>query len=479
MADPVEDRPVPVQQGKKKKKKTKGKTLSLHEFVGETAVVAKPGLQAALPSAPRSSGGAIDLSTLPTSPPFTAFVGNLAYEIDEEDVARFFREKECGVVSVRIPRDGADRIKGFGYTEFETQNDLANALALSGEPLLGRPVRVDLASQNDRDGDRAGGDRGGREGDDPDFGRSDFGDWRGGPKISDRAPPARGSGGFGDRGGDRFGNRDRDGGDRYGGASDDRWDSVRSQGPAARDDRDNRPRHDDRGPRSEPSRSDDAGDWRSAPREERPPRGGDDFDRFAPRRDDRGPRRDDRGHDEFDRFAPRDDRRDDRGPRRDDRGHDDFDRFAERAPREERGRDDRYAPRPDEPSDWRKKPEEDRPAEPERQPEPEAPRERPKLKLAPRSEAAASEESAAGSSKASPFGAARPVDTAAKLSEVEEKLKEVPPSAERRSPPRKSAPAGAPPAVVQPNAKQHREPEVVVANKFAGLVVEGDDDDED
>ena len=44
-----------------------------------------------LPTAPRSSRST-DVKTLPTEPPYTAFLGNLAYDVEEEDIHEFFAE---------------------------------------------------------------------------------------------------------------------------------------------------------------------------------------------------------------------------------------------------------------------------------------------------------------------------------------------------------------------------------------------------
>ena len=45
-----------------------------------------------LPTAPRAArAGAVDLSSLPKGPPFTAFLGNLPYDVEEEDIFRFFQ----------------------------------------------------------------------------------------------------------------------------------------------------------------------------------------------------------------------------------------------------------------------------------------------------------------------------------------------------------------------------------------------------
>ena len=71
----------------------------------------------------------IDLTQLPTSPPYTVFLGNLAYETQESDIQDFFKSNNVNCTSVRIPRSAHDdRIKGFGYAEFGTVDDL------KGEP---------------------------------------------------------------------------------------------------------------------------------------------------------------------------------------------------------------------------------------------------------------------------------------------------------------------------------------------------------
>ena len=45
-----------------------------------------------LPSAPRASLGVeIDLSRLPNKPPYTAFLGNLPFDVTENDIKDLFR----------------------------------------------------------------------------------------------------------------------------------------------------------------------------------------------------------------------------------------------------------------------------------------------------------------------------------------------------------------------------------------------------
>ena len=51
-----------------------------------------------LPSAPRASRGVdIDLSRLPSQPPYTAFLGNLPFDVTEEDIRGLFRGLQVNI----------------------------------------------------------------------------------------------------------------------------------------------------------------------------------------------------------------------------------------------------------------------------------------------------------------------------------------------------------------------------------------------
>jgi translation initiation factor 4B len=84
---------------------------------------------------------------LPTQPPFTAFVGNLAFDLTESELGDYFTPlRVCikppflqqhlifvnQVKSVKIIKDREDKPKGFGYVEFESVDDLKEALGKSG-----------------------------------------------------------------------------------------------------------------------------------------------------------------------------------------------------------------------------------------------------------------------------------------------------------------------------------------------------------
>lgn len=82
--------------------------------------------------------------TLPDKPPYTAHLGNLAYDVTNDAVADFLTG--CGVVNVRLIEDRElQRPKGFGYVEFETLDGLKQALALDGESFGGRMIKIKVA----------------------------------------------------------------------------------------------------------------------------------------------------------------------------------------------------------------------------------------------------------------------------------------------------------------------------------------------
>ncbi|XP_067840215.1 RNA-binding protein 34 [Heptranchias perlo] len=85
------------------------------------------------------------------------FLGNLSYEIREDEVRDHFRE--CGAIeSVRIVRDRESGMgKGFGYVLFQSTDAVTLALKLSESTLKGRKVRVSHSVRSPRE--PAGKDR--------------------------------------------------------------------------------------------------------------------------------------------------------------------------------------------------------------------------------------------------------------------------------------------------------------------------------
>jgi len=82
---------------------------------------------------------------IPTEPPFTAFVGNLSYDVNEEALEVYFGE--LGLINVRLMKDPSGNSKGFGYLEFKSAESLEMALKANGAPFTngGRKLNVDVA----------------------------------------------------------------------------------------------------------------------------------------------------------------------------------------------------------------------------------------------------------------------------------------------------------------------------------------------
>lgn len=232
-----------MSSGKKGKKTSKKSTISLGEFLtdGNTALASqvqvavpvKPRDWAdecddddddrpmrtqmiALPTAPRATRLLND-DTVPHNPPFQAYMSNLPYDLNEEDVYVFFDGMD--IVSLRLPRDDSDsgRLRGFGYVEFGKRQDLIDALSIPEPMLNGRRIRIDFSSEGDRNrnqrNNRYNNDNYGGDSDRP------MGNWRDAPRIErdqgQRRPYNSYNRDRGDRdGGERGGDSDR--GSRYG-----------------------------------------------------------------------------------------------------------------------------------------------------------------------------------------------------------------------------------------------------------------------
>ncbi|KAK1996567.1 hypothetical protein LX36DRAFT_682333 [Colletotrichum falcatum] len=296
---------------------------------------------------------------LPERPPYTAHLGNLSYDATEETVNEFF--EGCDIVSVRIIEDREQqRPKGFAYAEFKDLEGLKQALTLDGQTFQGRAIRIKVA-----DPPRSG-DRGGES-------NRDFSDWsRKGP-----LPDLPGRGGN-DRRPSEFGER---------------------RGP-----------REPREPREDDGKVRDFGNWeRRGPLSPVAPREMGSREGSRPRTND-GPR-------EFrDRRESPAAWGEGQGPRQDSRPP-----RPERVPTAaEKDNQWRSSMRPDAKSASHSRDGSEAPSSPAAAPA--APVGRPKLNLAKRTVSEAPAMSPSGTdSKASPFGAARPIDTAAKERLIEEK----------------------------------------------------------
>ncbi|XP_043252681.1 eukaryotic translation initiation factor 4B-like isoform X1 [Colletes gigas] len=212
-----------MSSGKKGKKK-KGTTVDLMSFLADggatPAVPVKPLSWAdemeedhegftsrsskepvVLPTAPRAARdprGTDD--DVPTNPPYVAYLSNLPYEVDEGYLTEFFTGMK--ISNIRLPKD-TNKLKGFGYVEFEDRQSLIDALNLSNTPMKARRVRIDVSNSinDDRRGGRMGRDN--RRDNYDDVERTS-GDWRSGTR--DENAPAEGDTSYRSR----YDNRDRD-----------------------------------------------------------------------------------------------------------------------------------------------------------------------------------------------------------------------------------------------------------------------------
>lgn len=108
------------------------------------------------------------------SPPSSVlFVGNLSFNVSEDQVWEAFSE-HGDVKSVRLPTDrDSGRPKGFGYVEFSDIDSAKKAhSSMQGQDIDGRTLRLDFSQPRDN----SGGDRGG------------FGGGRGGGRVSHQLP---------------------------------------------------------------------------------------------------------------------------------------------------------------------------------------------------------------------------------------------------------------------------------------------------
>ncbi|KAI1001751.1 hypothetical protein K3495_g6451 [Podosphaera aphanis] len=90
---------------------------------------------------------------LPDKPPYTVHLGNLSFDATTGDVNDFFSKCQC--TNVRIIEDKMDmKPKGFGYAEFASRDGLKLALTLNGSQFQGRNIRISVADPPKDRGDR-------------------------------------------------------------------------------------------------------------------------------------------------------------------------------------------------------------------------------------------------------------------------------------------------------------------------------------
>uniref|UniRef100_A0A1A9VUU4 RRM domain-containing protein n=1 Tax=Glossina austeni TaxID=7395 RepID=A0A1A9VUU4_GLOAU len=154
--------------GKKGRKGSKGKVISLNAFLGDdtgtpagTVRVTKkiPNFNTdssesdssvshqvyQLPTAPRSKQ-IFDDSSIPHDPPYVAYLSNLPFDINETDISEYF--KLCNVINVRLIREngGTGRFRGFGYIDVNARDDLIQVLSFPNPNIRGRRIEIELSN---------------------------------------------------------------------------------------------------------------------------------------------------------------------------------------------------------------------------------------------------------------------------------------------------------------------------------------------
>ncbi|CAH0553521.1 unnamed protein product [Brassicogethes aeneus] len=201
----------------KKGKKTKGKTFALTTFLQQDATGPIPSApvrknwadevedsydgsyesrssksmaNVVLPTAPKASRDYEDISDkVPMEPPYMAYLSNLPYDVDEEEISQFF--KNMKISHMNIPKEDRPgempKLKGFGYVEFEDRDSLINALVIPDTTIKSRRIRIEVAANSENDKRRGRMNMSGMGRD-----HSDGGDWRSNPRSdnndSDRKP---------------------------------------------------------------------------------------------------------------------------------------------------------------------------------------------------------------------------------------------------------------------------------------------------
>ena len=86
------------------------------------------------------------------------FVGNLSWDVRDEQLKEFFSAIGTVEEAVVIIDRMKNRSKGFGFVTMSTEEEAQNAIAeLNGKELDGRAVNVSEAKEERRDRDSFGG----------------------------------------------------------------------------------------------------------------------------------------------------------------------------------------------------------------------------------------------------------------------------------------------------------------------------------
>lgn len=78
---------------------------------------------------------------------FEVIIKNLPFSVEEDQLTQFF--ESCGTIEqVKIPRRPTGEARGFGFIQFDSQEGVDAAIALSNEDFEGRTITVALSSKS-------------------------------------------------------------------------------------------------------------------------------------------------------------------------------------------------------------------------------------------------------------------------------------------------------------------------------------------
>jgi len=87
------------------------------------------------------------------------YIGNIDYDVTEEELKEILKEKGFEAKDVNIIRDKfSGRSKGFGFAEFENDEQVQKAIeALDGQELKSRKLKVNKAQRRENRFEKRGG----------------------------------------------------------------------------------------------------------------------------------------------------------------------------------------------------------------------------------------------------------------------------------------------------------------------------------
>jgi RNA recognition motif-containing protein len=92
----------------------------------------------------------------------TIFIGNLPFSTTKTDLQALF-ETFGTITNIHIPvNKETGQARGFAFVSFETTEQAEAALAVNGQDVKGRSIKVHLAHNNSQNGAGAGAPRGDR-----------------------------------------------------------------------------------------------------------------------------------------------------------------------------------------------------------------------------------------------------------------------------------------------------------------------------